>query len=237
MNFIRNNFANALTLGNLFFGSVGAIQLILGDYKTTALCIIGSLILDFFDGFVARALKANSDLGVQLDSLADMVSFGFLPGLTMYKALEGFGDQAFGISFPFEVKYIGLLVTLFSCLRLAIFNLDEDQKYYFKGLNTPSNTILLFGMYYAFQEKNAFAFLFENAGLLLLLCILCSWLPVSPVKMIAMKFKSMKLQDNYPKIALLIGCIVLLSVFGVVGIPLCIIYYILISLLFQKTLV
>lgn len=89
MNFIRNNFANALTLGNLFFGSVGAIQLVLGDYKTTALCIICSLVLDFFDGFVARALKANSELGVQLDSLADMVSFGFLPGLTMYKALEG----------------------------------------------------------------------------------------------------------------------------------------------------
>lgn len=65
-----------------------------------------------FDGFVARALKANSDLGVQLDSLADMVSFGFLPGLTMYKALEGFGDQAFGISLPFDIKYIGLLVTL-----------------------------------------------------------------------------------------------------------------------------
>ena len=71
---------------------------------------------------MARALKANSDLGVQLDSLADMVSFGFLPGLTMYKALEVFGDQAFGVNLPFDIKYIGLLVTLFSCLRLAIFN-------------------------------------------------------------------------------------------------------------------
>lgn len=236
MNFIRNNFANALTLGNLFFGSVGAIQLVLGDYKTTALCIICSLVLDFFDGFVARALKANSDLGVQLDSLADMVSFGFLPGLKMYKALEGFGDQAFGISLHFDIKYIGLLVTLFSCLRLAIFNLDEDQKYYFKGLNTPSNTILLFGMYYAFREKHAFSFLFENAGLLTLLSLLCSWLLVSPIKMIAMKFKSMKLQDNYPKVTLLAGCIILLSVFGITGIPLCMIYYIAVSLLFQKNL-
>ncbi|AQW90182.1 CDP-alcohol phosphatidyltransferase [Elizabethkingia anophelis] len=236
MNFIRNNFANALTLGNLFFGSVGAIQLVLGDYKTTALCIICSLVLDFFDGFVARALKANSDLGVQLDSLADMVSFGFLPGLTMYKALEVFGDQAFGVNLPFDIKYIGLLVTLFSCLRLAIFNLDEDQKYYFKGLNTPSNTVLLFGMYYAFREKHAFSFLFENAGLLILLSLLCSWLLISPIKMIAMKFKSMKLKDNYPKVVLLIGCIVLLSAFGITGIPLCIVYYIAVSLLFQKSL-
>ncbi|QGN23250.1 phosphatidylcholine/phosphatidylserine synthase [Elizabethkingia anophelis] len=236
MNFIRNNFANALTLGNLFFGSIGAIQLVLGDYKTTALCIICSLVLDFFDGFVARALKANSDLGVQLDSLADMVSFGFLPGLTMYKALEVFGDQAFGVNLTFDIKYIGLLVTLFSCLRLAIFNLDEDQKYYFKGLNTPSNTVLLFGLYYAFREKHAFSFLFENAGLLILLSLLCSWLLISPIKMIAMKFKSMKLKDNYPKVVLLTGCIVLLSAFGITGIPLCIVYYIAVSLLFQKSL-
>ena len=237
MNFLRNNLANALTLGNLFCGSVGAIQLILGNYQITALCIIGSLILDFFDGFVARALKANSNLGVQLDSLADMVSFGFLPGLTMYTALEGFGNQIFGMHFPFDIKYFGLAVTLFSCLRLAIFNLDENQKYYFKGLNTPANTILLFGMYYAFREKGAFAFLFNNGGLLVLVSLFCAWLLVSPIKMIAMKFKSMKLQDNYPKIFLLVGSIILLAVFNVVGIPLCILYYLAISLVFQKSLV
>lgn len=236
MNFIKNNVANIITLGNLFSGCVGAIHLILGDYQTTAICLLLSLVLDFFDGFVARALKSNSNLGVQLDSLADMVSFGLVPGLTMFKILEPFGSNLAGIELPFELKYFGLLITLFSCLRLAIFNLDEDQKYYFKGLNTPSNTILIFGLYYVVKHEEIFVHFVNNSLLMIILTILLSWLLISPIKMIAMKFKSMKLQDNYPKIALLIGSIIILIIFKTVGIPLVIIYYILVSLVFQKQL-
>lgn len=236
MNFIKNNLANAFTLGNLFSGSIGVIHLITGDYQTTAICIIISLILDFFDGFIARAMKSNSELGVQLDSLADMVSFGLLPGIVLFKALEPFGNQLFGTELPFEIKYIGLFVTLFSCLRLAIFNLDDEQTYYFKGLNTPSNTILLFGLYYAFLETESFKILFENPLLLIFITIVSSWLLVSPIKMISLKFKSMKLEDNYPKVALLIGVILLLIIFKTVGIPLAMLYYILVSLVFQKKL-
>lgn len=241
MNFIKNNLANAITLGNLFSGCVGAVHLILGDYQTTAICIILSLVLDFFDGFVARALKANSNLGTQLDSLADMVSFGLIPGLAMFKMLEPFGNEVFGMQLPFEIKYFGFLITLFSCLRLAVFNLDEDQKYYFKGLNTPSNTILIFGIYLLttpyFPFEN-YAFDKNSSSVLILLAIttLSSWLLISPIKMIAMKFKSMKLQDNYPKIALLVGGIFILIIFKTVGIPLVILYYIFISLIFQKQL-
>jgi CDP-diacylglycerol--serine O-phosphatidyltransferase len=236
MNFIKNNLANAITLGNLFSGCVGAVHLILGDYQTTAICIILSLVLDFFDGFVARALKANSNLGTQLDSLADMVSFGFIPGLAMFKMLEPFGNELFGSQLPFEIKYLGFLITLFSCLRLAIFNLDEEQKYYFKGLNTPSNTILVFGLFYAFKETQSFSFLLENAFFLLIFTVISSWILISPIKMIAMKFKSMKLQDNYPKLALLIGSILILAIFKIVGIPMVILYYIFISIIFQKQL-
>ena len=236
MNFIKNNLANAFTLANLFSGSIGAIKLITGNYQITAICIIISLILDFFDGFVARAMKTDSNLGAHLDSLADMVTFGLLPGIAMYKALEPFGNDLMGFNLPFDLKYFGLFITVFSCLRLAIFNLDEEQTYYFKGLNTPSNTILVFGLFYAFLEKESFQFLFENPLLLMIFTILSSWLLISPIKMIALKFKSMKLKDNYPKLALLIGGILLLIFFGIVGIPLIIIYYILISLIFQKNL-
>lgn len=236
MNFIKNNLANAFTLGNLFSGSIGVIHLLAGNYQITAICIIFSLILDFFDGFIARALKSNSNLGAQLDSLADMVSFGLLPGIVMYKALEPFGTEIFEIELPFEIKYFGLFITLFSCLRLAIFNLDEEQTYYFKGLNTPSNTILIFGLYYAFLENGNFQFIFENPLLMVIFTIISSWILVSPIKMIAMKFKSMKLEDNYPKIALLIGALLILIIFKTVGIPLVILYYILISLIFQKQL-
>ena len=234
MNFIKNNLANAFTLANLFSGSIGVIQLLAGNYQITAICIIVSLILDFFDGFIARAMKSNSNLGAQLDSLADMVSFGLLPGIVMYKALEPFGNQIFGMELPFEIKYFGIFITLFSCLRLAIFNLDEEQTYYFKGLNTPSNTILIFGLYYAFLENGNFQFLFENPLLMVIFTIISSWILVSPIKMIAMKFKSMKLEDNYPKIALLIGAVLILIIFKTIGIPLVILYYILISLIFQK---
>lgn len=236
MNFIKNNLANLFTLGNLFSGCVGIVHLLAGDYQTTAICIIISLVLDFFDGFVARALKANSNLGVQLDSLADMVSFGVLPGVAMFKMLEPFGNHFFGTELPFDIKYFGFLITAFSCLRLAIFNLDEEQKYYFKGLNTPSNTILIFGLYYAFKTNGSFSFLFENEIYLLILTIISSWLLISPIKMIAMKFKSKKLSDNYPKLVLLIGGILILLIFKTVGIPLIIIYYILVSLIFQKQL-
>lgn len=230
MNFFRNNLANAFTLGNLFSGCVGIVHLIGGDYHTTALCIIISLVLDFFDGFVARALKSNSNLGIQLDSLADMVSFGFLPGMVLFVSLIGIDADTQWY------HYLAFFVTLFSCLRLAIFNLDEEQKYYFKGLNTPSNTILIFGLYYANQTAGSFSFLFESEVGLLLITAISSWLLISPIKMIAMKFKSMKLQDNYPKIALLIGGILLLIIFKTTAIPLVIFYYIFISILFQKQL-
>lgn len=236
MNFIKNNLANAFTLGNLFSGTIGVINLIEGHYKITAICIIISLVLDFFDGFIARALKSNSNLGAQLDSLADMVTFGALPGIVMYKSLEVFGNQIYGFSLPFDLKYLGLVITLFSCLRLAIFNLDEDQKYYFKGLNTPSNTILIFGLFYAFLDDGSFIYIFSDPLVLLLVSAVSAWLLVSPIKMIAMKFKSMKWQDNVPKIVLVLGAILILIIFKIVGIPLVILYYILVSLIFQKSL-
>ena len=232
--------ANALTLGNLFCGCIAVIHIINHDYHIAAVCLVLSLVLDFFDGFVARALKSNSNLGAQLDSLADMVSFGLVPGLVMFNAFANNGNELFGITLPFELKYFGLFITLFSCLRLAIFNLDEEQTYYFKGLNTPSNTILIFGILYFLGESSnqftsAFTFSFSNE-ILFIFTILSSWLLISPIKMIAMKFKSKKLEDNYPKVFLVIGSLLIMAIFRLAGIPLVIIYYILISILFQKQL-
>lgn len=240
MNFIKNNLANALTLGNLFCGSIAVIQILNHNYAIAALCLALSLVLDFFDGFVARALKSNSNLGAQLDSLADMVSFGLVPGLVMFNAFANNGNELFGITLPFELKYFGLFITLFSCLRLAIFNLDEEQTYYFKGLNTPSNTILIFGILYFLGESSnqfisGFNINFSNE-FLFIFTILSSWLLISPIKMIAMKFKSKKLEDNYPKVFLVIGSLLIMAIFRLAGIPLVILYYILISILFQKQL-
>ena len=233
---IKKHIPNLITLINLFCGCIAVVFISEANYEMAFYMVCLGIFFDFFDGFFARLFKVSSPLGLQLDSLADMVSFGLLPGLTLYAALEPFGKMFLGTELPFEIKYLGLFVTLFSCLRLAIFNLDEDQKYYFKGLNTPSNTILIFGLYYAFKENQSFEFLMNNEVLLIIFTLLCSWLLISPIKMIAMKFKSMKLQDNYPKLALLIGSVIILIIFKTVGIPMVIIYYILISILFQKQL-
>lgn len=237
MNFVKNNLANGFTLANLFAGTIGIIQMLEGNYEITAICLIASLVLDFFDGFVARALKSSSNLGLQLDSLADVVSFGVLPGIVMYKALEMFGNQIYGVILPFEVKYLGLVITLFSCLRLAIFNLDEDQKYYFKGLNVPSNTVLIFGLYYAFSANGTFGFLFDDVLVILLISVVSSWLLISPLKMISMKFRSMRWQDNISKIVLVLGGILILIFFQITGIPIMVLWYILVSLAFQKSLI
>jgi len=236
MSFFRNQLANMFTLGNLFSGTIGVIHLIQNDLHTAFFCMVISLLLDFFDGFVARALKSNSSLGAQLDSLADMVSFGVLPGIAMLKMLEPFGSEIFGISLPFEIQYLGLFITLFSCLRLAIFNIDDEQKYFFKGLNTPTNTVLILGLLYASQESAFVTSLVESPLFLLALTALSSWLLISPIRMIAMKFKSKRIQDNLPKIILAAGSVLLLLFFRTLALPMVVLYYILVSVIFQKHL-
>ncbi len=236
MSFFRNQLANILTLGNLFSGTIGVIHLIQNDLHTAFLCMVISLVLDFFDGFIARALKSNSSLGAQLDSLADMVSFGALPGVAMFNMMEPFGSTLFGISLPFDIQYLGLFITLFSCLRLAIFNIDDEQKYFFKGLNTPTNTVLILGLLYTSQESAFVTSLLESPLFLLALTALSSWLLISPIRMIAMKFKSKRIQDNLPKIVLAAGSVFLLLFFRTLALPLLVLYYILVSVIFQKHL-
>ena len=119
---------------------------------------------------------------------------------------------------------------------LAIFNIDDEQTYYFKGLNTPTNTVLIFGLSYVYKEFGSFGFLVENEIYLLILTLVSSWILVSPVRMISMKFKSKKLADNYSKVVLLVGGILILAIFQFNGIPLIVIYYILVSLIFQRQL-
>ncbi|MDL1914116.1 MAG: CDP-alcohol phosphatidyltransferase [Bergeyella sp.] len=236
MAFIKNNVAHVFTLGNLVSGSIACVQIILGDYRAVGIFLTLSLIFDFLDGFIARALHSNSNLGAELDSLADMISFGFLPGLVFYKALEPFDSVFFGINFPFPIQYFGFLLTVFSALRLALFNLDEEQKFYFKGLNTPSCTLMVFGFFYAYQKYGAYSFLLENKTLLLLGMAFLSWLLISRVKMMALKSKSKKWKDNIPKIILLSGSLLILILLGVIGIPLVVIFYILLSLSLQGKL-
>src|SRR5690606_13614142 len=147
---------NLLTLGNLFCGCLAVMFLhILNIHETIhfiiLILLLMSLVLDLLDGMIARLLKSNSEIGIQLDSLADMVSFGFLPGALMTHMLDVklTSNHNLILSDGYAMlTYFGFLITLFSALRLAKFNIDSEQTTYFKGLATPANTILIFSLFW-----------------------------------------------------------------------------------------
>lgn len=232
MKFLKNNLANLLTLSNLFSGCLGVVFLMNERIDLTALCLIISLICDFFDGFVARLLKANSPLGIQLDSLADMVTFGFIPGLAMYHLLNEHYLEAGSLGFPYP--FIGFFITLASCLRLAIFNIDEEQKYYFKGLNTPTNTLFVFGLLYALSFQESFLNAVDQPLPLLIVTLVSSYLLISPIRMFSLKLASKDFQALLPLLLILVVSLVLLISLKYVAVPFIVLTYIVISLIFQK---
>src|SRR4051812_35201657 len=133
---MKKHIPNALTLLNLFSGCIGIAACFNNRVTLVPLFIGIALVADFLDGFIARLLNVKSDLGAQLDSLADMVTFGVLPGVMLYRAL-GFSMEA--MFFPyFPLRYFVFLYTVFACLRLAKFNLDARQTTKFIGLATPA---------------------------------------------------------------------------------------------------
>ncbi len=148
---------NSLTLLNLFSGCCGIVACLQNEYSLVPVFIGISLLADFLDGFVARALNVKSELGGQLDSLADMVTFGVLPGIMLYSIMH-YNVNLLSLHTSFEPKsilqdawiLIAFIYTLFACLRLAKFNLDTRQTENFIGLNTPSGAIFILGFYMQF---------------------------------------------------------------------------------------
>ena len=153
---------NLLTLLNLFSGAIAVIFAVEGALTIAALSVLLGIFFDFFDGFLARKLKVESTLGLQLDSLADMVTSGLVPGLIMFQLLSlsisGSGH------YMDLLPYTGLLITLGSAYRLANFNIIVDQKNYFTGLPTPANALLIlsFPMILEYQNNEAFNFIILN---------------------------------------------------------------------------
>src|SRR5690606_17843362 len=131
---MKRHVPNFLTCCNLICGCVGIVFVLEDRGIPAAYFVWLAGLFDFFDGFAARMLKVTSPIGKELDSLADVISFGVLPSIVMYKMIGSASDSAI---FP----YLAFLIAIFSALRLAIFNVDETQRDVFRGLNTPANTI------------------------------------------------------------------------------------------------
>jgi CDP-diacylglycerol---serine O-phosphatidyltransferase len=211
---------NFLTCCNLVCGCFGIIFLFEDRDVPTAYFVWAAGVFDFFDGFAARLLKISSPIGKELDSLADMISFGVLPALFMYTHLE------FEVPFSY-IPYIGLLIAVCSALRLAVFNLDETQSDAFKGLPTPANTFFITGI--PFLTHPAFDFI-HFPWVMVGVTILFSLLMVSRFELFALKFKNFSWADNKMRFTFLALSVLLLAVLQLAAIPLIILLYIALSL-------
>lgn len=229
---------NLLTLGNLFCGCLAIIYLStynLVEVPYTLLVLIGlSLFFDLLDGMVARAMKINSEIGVQLDSLADMVSFGVVPGLLMAKMIK---SAKMDHSLPSEIWILGLFITLFSALRLAKFNIDTEQSTYFKGLNTPANTILIFSYVWLRTSNGQLINPYIDEYVLIGLTIISCWLLISNIPIFSFKLKGFAWKDNDYKYVFIIISILLLVLFQMNSVPFIILLYIITSILFKKKII
>jgi len=177
---------NILTLTNLVLGIICIINIINQSNDFPILILFYTcLFLDFMDGFLARRLKVISEFGKQLDSLADLVSFAVLPTLALYFYLENISDNLI-------IKYIPVLIIIFSAIRLAKFNIDENNNNFFKGLPTPANALFFISLVYydgAFKE-------YITLELVLILILIFSFLLVSKFKFISLKFSNFNFIKN-----------------------------------------
>lgn len=223
---IKKHIPNAITCANLFSGCIGIVYAFNGALETAAYFVLLSGIFDFFDGFAARLLNVKSNIGKDLDSLADMVSFGFLPGVVMYQLLSQ-SDYAS----PY-LPYLAFIITVFSALRLAKFNNDTRQTEDFIGLNTPMNTLFIVSL--PFIQKD-YPSVINSTVLLIGLTALLSWLLISEIKIFSLKFSSKSWAQNKIKYMFLIISALLIPFLKFAAVPFILILYIGLSILhFRK---
>ena len=239
---------NLITLLNLFCGCIAIFFAVHGMFEMVAVFVFLGIVFDFFDGFAARLLNVKSELGLQLDSLADMVTSGVVPGIVMFKMLEmastggwsaGFGVddsgtmlwRSFKVSASGLVPLFGLVITLASAYRLAKFNIDENQTDSFIGLPTPANTLLIISLplILLYHNNDILNSIILNQWFLIGLTILSAYLLNSKLKLFALKFKNWNFQDNAIRYLFIIVSMLCLATLKYLAIPAIIALYILLS--------
>ena len=231
---MKKHIPNAITCLNLFSGCLALYFAFKGELVTTAYLVGIAAVFDFLDGMVARVLKAYSEIGKQLDSLADMVSFGAVPGTVMFILLQRAEASVFGL-YSDIVPFFGFLITIFSALRLAKFNIDTRQTTSFIGLPTPACTIFVASLPLILETGDLLHYeIILNPIVLLVLTVLLSYLLVAELPLFALKFTSLTWQDNSLRFIFLGLSVVLLALLQFAAIPLVIVLYILLSII-KKT--
>lgn len=219
---LKAQLPNFLTLLNLLSGVLGILWVLEGQPLYGAYFVILSATFDFFDGFAARLLKVQSELGKELDSLADVVSFGVLPGILLYSLTKSQTEASF-------LPYCTLIIPMLSAYRLAKFNLDTRQSDRFIGLPTPANALLLTTIPHLAARWPELSPWLSSPITLVVIAWLTSLLLVVELPLIALKFKNSSLRDNSYRYALLLIGAVCLVWLQLAGIPLVILAYLLLS--------
>ena len=223
MNAIRNNIPNAITSLNLLFGSIACIMALtpsctVTTYRMAFLFIALSAVADFFDGLVARLLHAVSAIGKELDSLADLVSFGLAPALIVYGMMTGFGAGHWAL--------FALMLPVFGALRLARFNVDTNQTTTFTGLPIPANAIFWIGFTDWYAQRTC------PTWVVILLIVLLSLLMVSPLRMFSLKMHNLSsIKQNWAQYLQIVVTVVAVIALGLPGLAVAIALYVLLSII------
>lgn len=244
---------NLFTLLNLVFGCLAIIATLQNGLIVTAningvqfldipekiwfasLFIGLAAVVDFLDGFVARLFKATSEMGKQLDSLADVVSFGVAPGMIVYQFLRlSFAQQENGLDISIIWLLPAFILPCAAAWRLAKFNLDTEQSYSFKGLPSPANGLFFASLPLIYWNDEAFKSLLLNHWILYGLVILFSFLMVSRIPLMSLKFKDFSIGGNFPKLLLLLVAVAAILFLKWMAVPVIVLAYLLLSLAFKN---
>ncbi|MDO6675718.1 CDP-alcohol phosphatidyltransferase family protein [Tenacibaculum sp. 1_MG-2023] len=236
---IKKYIPNLLTLGNLLCGTIATVFAIKGDFFATAVLVMLGILFDFFDGFAARMLKVQGELGKQLDSLADMVTSGVVPGIVMMQMLVNaldidavgyFGVDEYGVTGS-NLPYLGLLLTLGAGYRLAKFNIDERQSDSFIGVPTPAMSLFVISLplIAQFDQESFLIGFIENQYFLILITVLFTYLMNAEIPLFSLKFKNFYFKDNVIKYVFLVLSIILIITLKIVAIPMIILSYVVLS--------
>jgi CDP-diacylglycerol--serine O-phosphatidyltransferase len=233
MNF-KKHIPNTITLLNLFCGCIALVFTSQSNFEMAFYFVCLGIFLDFFDGFFARLFKVSSPLGLQLDSLADMVTSGVVPGYVMYSLLL----QSQGVSASPLIPFLGFIITLGACYRLANFNIDTRQTDSFIGLPTPANALFIMSLplILHYSESLIVFEILTNQSVLVLIILLSGYMMNAEIPLFSLKIKDFNFNKNELQIVFLGLSVLLLVFFQYLGISLIIITYILLSVINNKFL-
>ena len=231
-NILTKHIPNTLTSCNLVSGCIAIVFALNANYTMALTFIVVGAVFDFFDGMSARLLGVSSPIGKELDSLADVVTFGVAPSSMIYTLLLTLDKSGWNETLASAVPYVAFVMAALSAIRLAKFNLDERQTTSFVVLPTPANALFWAALIVGSEDM-----LVAQSHVILLLIVLVfisSWLLVAEIPMFALKFKHWGWHENRIKYVFLVSCLPILLIFGISGISVIIAWYICLSIITSR---